>query len=252
MDFHGISGGEHSAQAHHITKCMHDHSHYKMEADVSKAAASAAKAQNQQVAEQQGEGQLSLSAWLDNQLGKGRGMLRRFWSGSETGAAGEAGGRTGQEQVLAQISDSKEASDTASQSVDTAVTDGRQMEASQAVHVSRAAQAAAPAAQPRTQEAADVAAAQEDDGQKGNLWSRMRVRFKDITGQLAGHLRGNASKYEARRPFQAKQKNVREEPRREVKSRRDAVQISTYHVEESYLLDSYDRKGGYSKISTKK
>ena len=27
---------------------------------------------------------------------------------------------------------------------------------------------------------------------------------------------------------------------------------SNYHVEESYLLDSYDRKGGYSKISTKK
>ena len=37
-----------------------------------------------------------------------------------------------------------------------------------------------------------------------------------------------------------------------MKPRRDAVEIANYHVEESYLLDSYDRKGGYSKISTKK
>lgn len=253
MDFHGIGRDEHGEHVHHVTKCIHEHPHYRTDEDAAKAAASAARAQGSQAAAQQGEGQLSLSAWLEKYLSKGKGMLRRFWNGSESAAAGEAGDRSGQEQVLAQISDSKEASGAAGQSADTAVTEGRQMDVSQAVHVSRASQAAAPASRAQAREVSDAAGAQEKSGQEGNLWSRMRVRFKDITGQLAGHLRGNTSKYEAKRPFQAKQKNVREEqPRREVKPGRDAVQIRTYHVEESHLLDSYDRKGEYSKISTKK
>jgi hypothetical protein len=81
---------------------------------------------------------------------------------------------------------------------------------------------------------------------------RIRVRFKDIAGQLTGHLRGNTSRFQAKKSFQPKQAITREEPQKTVKPRRDAVEIANYHVEESYLLDSYDRKGGYSKISTKK
>ncbi len=253
MQFHGIGSGEHSAEAHHVTKCMHDHSHFRMESDASKAAASAARAQAQQTAAQQGEGGLSLSAWLDNYLSRGKSLLKGFWNGGGTDAVGQAGERSGQEQVLAQLSESRESGSAAAASAESDIpaTASRQEDQSKVVHVSRAAQAAAPAPQARSQAASEAGAGQESGTQEG-MWRRIRVRFKDIAGQLTGHLRGNTSRFQAKRSFQPKQAITREEPQKTVKPRRDTVEIAGYHVEESYLLDSYDRKGGYSKISTKK
>lgn len=252
MQFHGIGNGsgEHGAQAHQVTKCMHDHSHYKMEGDVSKAGASAARSQSMEAPGQQNEGQFSLSAWLDNYLSRGKSLLRGFWSGGGTQAPGAAGSQSGQEQVLAQINESREAAEAGPagpvQSVPAA--SAHQPDPSQAVHVSRAAQAAAPALQAGGQAAAQAG---ENDGREG-MWRKIKVRFKDIAGHLTGHLRGNTSRFQAKRPFQPKQAVVREEPEKTARPRRDAVEIDKYHVEESYLLDSYDRKGGYSKLSTKK
>ncbi len=256
MQFHGIGGGseEHGAQMHQVTKCMHDHSHYKME-DASKAAASAAKSQSMEMPQQQNEGQFSLSAWLDNYLSRGKSLLKGFWSGGGTQASEAAGSQSGQEQVPAQINESREAAAEAdlagkSQSIPTAGV--QPPDPSQTVHVSRAAQAAAPALQPKDQDASQAAVqAGENDGQEG-MWRRIKVRFKDIAGQLTGHLKGNTSRFQAKRSFQPKQAITRQEPEKKVKSARDAVEIDKYHVEESYLLDSYDRKGGYSKLSTKK
>ena len=112
MQFHGIGNEEHSAEAHHVTKCMHDHSHFKREADMSKAAASMARSQSME-AQQQNQGQFSLSAWLDNYLSRGKSLLKGFWSGGGTAVPGEAGNQSGQEQVLAQIGESREAGTTA-------------------------------------------------------------------------------------------------------------------------------------------
>ncbi len=245
MEFHGIGQEEHGTHTHHVTKCMFDHTHYKKEADISKAA-SAARSQSVPVPEQQNDGPFSLTAWLDNHLSKGKSLLKGFWSGG-TAPAGEIGDRAGRE--LTQLSDSKDV-DRSSQNVGSPGTDRQPADLTQAVHVSRAAQAAAVTAPSREQGAA-WSAAGEESGQEGIL-RRMRVRFKDIAGQLAGHLRGNTSRFQAKRSFQEKQAVTRAEPEKKVKPKRDAVEIDKYHVEESYLLDSYDRKGGYSKISTKK
>lgn len=206
-----------------------------------------------QAAEQQGQGQLSLSAWLDSYLSRGKSLLKGFWSGGGTAVPGEAGNQSGQEQVLAQIGESREAGTTAASGAGSGIPAAAipQADLSQAVHVSRAAQAAVPAAQSPSQEASRDGAGQESGAQEG-MWRRIRVRFKDIAGQLTGHLRGNTSRFQAKKSFQPKQAITREEPQKTVKPRRDAVEIANYHVEESYLLDSYDRKGGYSKISTKK
>lgn len=253
MQFHGIGVGneEHSAQAHHVTNCMHDHSHFKKEGNVSKAGGEAARVQQETAG--QGEGGLSLSAWMDSYFSRGKGLLRRFWNGKETAEAGQSGERSGQEQTLAQISDSRESGAAASAGSVPGhpAPDSHLADLSQAVHVSRAAQAANPAAGLSVQAGAEAAPARESGGQEG-MWRRIKVRFKDIAGQLTGHLRGNTSRFQPKRPFQAKQAITREEPGKTGKPRRDAVEIANYHVEESYLLDSYDRKGGYSKISTKK
>ena len=248
MQFHGIGREEHSAQAHHVTTCLHDHSHYKMEADVSKAAANAARAQSQQVTQAQGEGQLSLSAWLDNYLSKGKNLLRSIWGSSEVSPVGEAGTRSGQEQVLAQISDSRE---TDNRGAVATGQESHQIESLQTVNTVRAAGAAAAVAPPRTQEAYGPAAAQEKVGQEENLWRKIRVRFKDITGHLTGHLKGNAFNAQTRSALPDRKVPVRE-TRKPVRTRKDAVEIDSYRVEESYLLDSYDRTGSYSRLTTKK
>ena len=49
-----------------------------------------------QAAEQQGQGQLSLSAWLDSYLSRGKSLLKGFWSGGGTAVPGEAGNQSGQ------------------------------------------------------------------------------------------------------------------------------------------------------------
>lgn len=257
MQFHGIGNEEHSAHVHHVTECMHNHAHYKIEADASRAAASsAAKVQSQQTAAQQSEGQLSLSAWLDKHLSRGKGLLKGFWNGGEAVQVKEAGENVGKEQVLAQIDQSREmdssGQNTGFSAGDSHPKDSSQTDLSQAVHLSQAAQAAAPTAQSQRQDASEAVTVAEEESRQEGIWRKIRVRFKDIAGQLTGHLRGNTSKFQAKRSFQAKQVITREEPSQAVKSRKDAVEIKKYHVEESYLLDSYDRKGGYRKLSTKK
>ncbi len=252
MQFHGIGNQEHTVQAHHVTNCMYDHTHSKTEAG-SKIGAGA---QSQQTAAQQPEGQLSLSAWLDKYLSRGKGLLKGIWNGGESVPVREAGDRTGQEQVLAQINHSRDmdsaGQNTALPAGDNYPKDSSQAQLSQTVHVTRAAQAAASVVQDQSKEASQaVSMAEEKAGQEG-VWRKIRVRFKDIAGQLTGHLRGNTSKFQAKRSFQAKQAITREEASKTVKTKKDAVEIKKYHVEDSYLLDSYDRKGGYSKISTKK
>lgn len=246
MQFHGIGGEEHSSHTHQVTTCMHDHSHSKTGGGAK--AASAARAQSQQAAQVQGEGHLSLSAWLDRYLSGGKKLLRNIWGSSEVSPAGETGTQSGQEQVLAQIGDSR-----GTEGGGTAATEqeSRQADSAQALHgagIERAASAVEP---PRIQEVYGAGSAREEDGQEENFWRKIRVRFKDIAGHLTGHLKGNAFQAGTKSSLPEKKVPVRE-VRKPTKTRKDAVEIDSYRVEESYLLDSYDRKGGYSKLSTKK
>ena len=75
---------------------------------------------------------------------------------------------------------------------------------------------------------------------------------ENIAGQLAGHLPGNFFRFQGKNSFQSRQGAPKEEPRPSARRRRDRVELNSYHTEESYLLDSYDRKGEYSRLSTKK
>ena len=90
-------------------------------------------------------------------------------------------------------------------------------------------------------------------GRQETLWRKMKVRFKDITGQLAGHLPKKFSGFlQTRNSFQARQQKPKQDLRKHSKYREDKVEIDCVLTDDSYLLDSYDRKGEYSKLSTKK
>lgn len=248
MQFHGIGGEEHSAQAHHVTKCMHDHSHYKMESEISKGTASSAKAQAAQPAQSQPEGQLSLAAWMERSLSKGKSLLRSIWGSNELSSVGEAGDRAGQAQVLAQLGESREADGRGRNATGH---ENRQPDEAQAVQASRISQAAAAVPGPRVEEAV-MPRTGENGGQEENLLRRIRVRFKDIAGHLTGHLRREAFSPRTKSSLEMKQERPKEERRKPARQKRDAVEIDSYRMEESYLLDSYDSRGGYRKLSTKK
>lgn len=253
MSLGGIRGE--SGHVHHVTECMHEHTHYKKEGNVGAAASANTSVQPSQVPGAQ-EGQISISAWVDRMLGKGKGFLKGIWGTNETATSGEAGNKSGEAQVLAQI---REDGGAEGISANVAGQNGRQPDAWQAMvtHGPNAPQVAAAAtAVTQGQNIQDnpyFAAAEEIGGRQDTLWRKAKVRFKDVAGRLAGHLPGRFSGFfQTRNSFQAKQEKPKQDLRKHSKYRKDEVEIDCVLTDDSYLLDSYDRKGEYSKLSTKK
>lgn len=249
MQFNGI-GKEHDAQMHHVTNCMHDHSHYHQETGGARMASGSMNAQAMQAQEQQAEGQFSLSAWLDRTLGNGRRLLRYIWGTNEAPGTGEPGDKTGAAQVMAQISESSAADNVGG--ISAAGLNLQQPDTSRTMHTPQIAAASA-AVQPRNEQGNPYFAAVQDIGsQQETLWQKVKVKFKDITGQLAGHLPGKFFNAQTKGSFQAKQEQPKEDLRRRSKYHKDELEIDCVLMDDSYLLDSYDRKGEYSRLSTKK
>ena len=86
----------------------------------------------------------------------------------------------------------------------------------------------------------------EDTGkQKQTAWDKVRVRFQSLAGQLTGRFSGKNS-------FQTGQQKPKQDLRKTSRYHQDDLEIDCILTDDSYLLDSYDRKGEYSKLSPKK
>jgi len=86
----------------------------------------------------------------------------------------------------------------------------------------------------------------EDTGkQKQTAWEKVRVRLQAFTGQLSGRFAGRNS-------FETRQQKPKQDLRKHSRYRQDDLEIDCILTDDSYLLDSYDRKGEYSKLSPKK
>ncbi len=248
MQFQGI-GREHNAEMHHVTNCMHDHSHYHADVGGAKMASGSMNAQAPQPQEQQGEGQFSLSSWLDRVLGNGKRLLRHIWGANEAPGTGQPGDLAGAAQVVAQVSETSAAENAGASAAGLNL---QQPDTFRTLHPAQIAAASA-AVQPRDEQGNPYFAAVQDmGGQQETLWQKVRVKFKELTGHLAGHLPGNFSGTQTKGSFQAKQEHSKEDLRRHSKYRKDELEIDCILMDDSYLLDSYDRKGEYSKLSTKK
>lgn len=228
----GGLGSSHSAGDHHVTNCIYDH--HEVQKNVGGAAmkASAAMEASAAKAELQQEGQFSLAAWVKNMLGNSRGLLLNFWEGGQAPAGSNGGSQT--------AVNSTEGSQAAVQTGDP------HMAAASAVTVQHALQPQAAHNNPY------FSAAEDTGNQKQTLWQKMKVRFHNVSGQLSGRLPRKFFSFQAKNSFQAKQENPREDLRRHSRYRKDTVEINCARTEESYLMDSYDRKGEYSRLTTKK
>lgn len=223
MQLGGIGKG-HSGETHQVTNCIHSHYHK----DTGGAAVSSTQmnARAFEIQNQQQDAQLSLSAWLQKMMRGGRGFLRGVWGGSEIsgGETAQNGDRTGQAQaVLAE--------------------NGRRQEVRESAVRSADAQnnpyfLTVNAEEPRTHMVP---------------FQKLRSRVKSVTGQLAGKLPGHFFRFQAKNSFQARSdRKPREDLRKRSKYRKDELEIDCILTDESYLMDSYDRKGEYSRLTTKK
>lgn len=222
MQLEGI-GSSHNTDTHQVTNCMHDHTHYKKEGAA--AASSSMNAQELQMQQQQQDAEFSLSAWLQNTLGKGKSLLRGIWGTNTIDASAQAGEKAGQEQVMAQIGENMTSGDRGAASKN------------QELQINPYFQT------------------MQDNNPAAHMtpFQRVRYRVKGIAGQLAGKLPGHFFRFQAKNSFQAKpEQRPKEDLRKRSKYRKDELEIDCILTDESYLMDSYDRKGEYSRLTTKK
>lgn len=222
MQVNGI-GSSHSADAHQVTNCLHDHTDAKKESGG--AASSGVSSQQLQMQQQQQDAEFSLSAWLQNTLGRGKNLLKSIWGTNGADSSAQTGDKAGQEQVMAQIGEAVTSGDrgTVVKNEELQINPWFQavQENSSAAHMS--------------------------------LFGRVRYKVKGVAGQLAGKLPGHFFRFQAKNSFQAKsEQRPKEDLRKRSKYRKDELEIDCILTDESYLMDSYDRKGEYSQLTTKK
>lgn len=224
----GRIADDHSADMHHVTKCLHDHGHADKDKNVGKMgmAPSAAAQQVIQTNNEQ-QAQLTLNDWIHRLLQSGKQRLLGFWNGSELPSSGDKSQKAGSDQAVAQSGNGS----------DKHVTNPSDISKEAAVYNSPYF-AAVPTSQPQNVTV--------------TLVQKIKLRCRNITGQLAKHLPGKFSKFQKKGSFHAKKDGNREDLRRRSKYREDKLEIDCVLTDESYLLDSYDRKGGYTQLTTTK
>ena len=231
MQIGGLDGG-HSASDHHVTKCIHDHSSAQKLLGGAAAKASASENAAASLSMLQQDSQFSLSEWLKNMLGSGRSLLRNLWGGSlaEADTGTVVGKQSSSTADMAQLGDPS----TPSAAANASVTVQPQMQF-KSIHNN------------------PYFSAIEDTGdQKQTLRQKIKVRFHNVTGQLSGRLPEKFFGFQAKNSFQAKQEKPKEDLRKHSRYREDTLEVDCFLTDDSYLMDSYDRKGEYRTLTTKK
>ncbi len=243
-----IDGG-YGGETHHVTNCIHDRPQAKADVGLGMRLGSLAAAEPGQVQQS-----FSLSAWLADPLRQARQLFGRVWNGGSGGKGADVGQRLSPgEQVMAQLAEDL---------VDGAASSGgtmhgraagqpatAQAQASANVpHPSQVAAAAAatvPQGSPYFAAVANAGAQRQSLGQA--LGQKMRARFAPAADFLAKRF-----PFAGKNPFWAKREQRREDLRKRSHYRSDDLDMECVLTDDSYLLDSYDRKGGYSQLSTRK
>lgn len=222
----GRIGDNHSADMHRVTKCLHDHG--QSGNDVGKMAMSSSTAAERilQTNKEQ-QNQLTLNDWLHRLLQGGKQRLLRFWNGSETPSSGDKSQKVSSDQTLAQ----------SNRESDKHVTNPPGIQNQSAVYNSPYF-AAVYANQPQNTAT--------------TLVRKIKLKCRSITGELAKHLPSRFSKFQKKGSYYAKKEGKQEDLRRRSKYREDKLEIDCILTDESYLLDSYDRKGEYTQLTTTK
>lgn len=227
----GVESG-HGSDQHHVTGCMHTHTHYHNEGKIGNGANVSSQMTQIQMQKQQQDAQFSLSSWLQKMLNGGKSILKGIWGTNEVNTDGAAGDRAGSAQLMAQVGDS-------------ASSDGRGAVNSHGAVERNAAIQGNPyfSAMPEKNAAAYM-----------TPFQKIRSKAVAAAEKLAGRLPGKSFRFQAKNSFQARSehRSRKEDLRKRSKYRKDELEIDCILTDESYLMDSYDRKGEYRQLTTKK
>lgn len=180
-----------------------------------------------QMQKQQQDSQLSLSDWLRKTLNSGKNILKGIWGTNEVNTSGIAGDKAGSAQTMAQLEDSTSSGGRA------AVSDRTAAEQNAAMQVNPYF-----SAMPE---------------KHMTPFQKAREKVVAAAEKLAGRLTGKSFRFQAKNSFQAKsEQRPKEDLRKRSKYRKDELEIDCILTDESYLMDSYDRKGEYRQLTTKK
>lgn len=221
---------KHSADTHRITSCLHDHSTVDKRGGARMMASQLNEMQKTEHQEALQDGKFSLLAWLNKALSGGRGFLLRIWSDGEATDISQEGAKGANglaEMAVGQLQQTTERT-------------ARTPEHNPALQNVQALQNAQAAQIPGNPYFAPLP----DNKPKENMVQKMRVHFYKLSGQLQGHLPGKHS-------FQAKEESTKQDLRRHSRYRQEDIELECILTDDSYLLDSYDKKGEYSKLSPK-
>lgn len=226
MQLNGI-GSNHSSDMHNITNCLHDHKVTEKKGGASMSSQSQTASQ-QQISKQSLENNFSLTDWMKNVLDGARNIFGKIWGTQEMADIPVQNNGTdnplgmGEEVLLTPMSEDANM-----------LKDPGLSQASAAV-------------QPVQNLVNNpYFSAIGDTGQKQQtVWQKVRVRFQNIAGYLTKHF-----SFSNRNAFHAKQEKSREDLSRRSRYRKDDLEIDCVLTDESYLLDSYNKKGEYSTLS---
>lgn len=234
----GSSGLNGHSSSHHVTSCIHDHGTGKEKAGGIRASSSvSSRITGMQEPQAQS---LSLMDMLRNTLLSGKRLLGRLW-GSET--AGDA--VLGTQRPV----DGSE--------VRAAGTDPVAVPDPGAHHDTGIAAASSAVQDPRAQTANNPYFTTHSDPGKvqENPFVKARIKFRDAAGQLAKRFGGRlgerlAGRFSGKNALNSGRRGAKEDLRKRSRYKGAEEEIDCVLTDDSYLLDSYDRKGEYSRLST--
>lgn len=239
MQLNGIGSG-HGTESHHVTNCIHSHGTREKTggAGASGALQDASAGLKTEIRQQE---QFSLTDWLQRTVTGGKRLWRNIWGSTEAGQSQTGEKETGDRRAFETASGLQQGTGNRSGS-----------SASTVSAVPTAAAEAAASAHAQDLQHNPYFSLQEKAGEtQGNVWQKIRVKLKEGAGQLTGHLPGFLNLRNGN-SFQTKKEQPREDLRKKSRFKRDQVEIDCVLTDDSYLLDSYDRKGEYSRLSAVK
>ena len=234
----GNSGlNSHSNASHRVTPGLHHDHETKKEGNVRISAAASESAKVTRASQQ-----LSLLDILKNTLAKGKSLLGRIW-GTESGGDTPIGS-----------SQTVDGTRTQQGSTDPLVTLH-----DNASHDSRVAVASSAVQHPQTQMGNNpYFTTHSDPGKvKENFFQKIRVKFRDTAGQLTKRFGGRlgerlTGRFSGKNTLNSRRQRPKEDLRKHSRYKEKDTEIDCVLTDDSYLMDSYDRKGEYTTLTTEK
>lgn len=240
MQIGGInnSGLNSHSGSHHVTSCLH-HDEHKRETGGMRTS-SFTLSQTLQQKEDSGN-ELSLIDFIKNTIAGGKRLLGRIWGSdavadnpvkSQSIESGNRAGETGTNPVMSYDDD-----------------------VSNDAKVAGAAMTVQPP-QMHTNANPYFTTHSESGAAKESLLQHVRIKLSDMSGRMAKKFGGRlgerlAGRFSGKNQLNAKQRRPKEDLRKRSRYRGEDEEIDCVLTDDSYLMDSYNRKGEYTSLTTK-